>query len=528
MKRKHIITTLFVSLATTFGVLAGTFAQKEDKAVKAATDDTGLYLVSFDASTIPSSYRDQCSNFRIYLWFNGGLPAREYYMHETGIDDLYMVNVGLNGYSSVAGYQLRFDQNGDTKYSVDLSGSDYIEHINAGRHFRYSFDGGWSGDKWEVAMMHNNDKINYTTPTGTQQITFNQSQYDYFEINISDAVVGADYSFNLEFDADFTNDHDYVYDFIFDKNLIEHGSAQNTFRFKETGWYRLYITNNYSTELIEGVPNSGFIRVKKDRGWSDPDSYGYVYYVSENSSEAGVGGYPDINMYPFAAAGACGSWPGTDITSLGYDDVDCVFGFKFQNKQTYCHVYRIKYPFGGVYGLDEYVIFNFPNGGGQTADLLLQNRAAYWRNTEYHTCNYEAGAALEVIYDLQSVLEEVSEYTYQELSLQNSVCAISQSEAARLYRRYIALPASVRQTYIDASYINTYNSVDATGKNYISAYDIFTLLGQRGGVIGNSRISILAGLDVNDASTITAIVVVAIISTASVGAFFTLKKKKHN
>ena len=523
MKRKHLITSLFVSLATTFGVLAGTLTHKEDKAVKAATGDDTLILVSFDASSIDSSWRNQCSNFRVHLWYGGSNTTldRYYAMYELGVDDIYMTTVAIPGSSIPAGYQIVFDQGSATKYSTNMSGSDFTPWSHGGKHYRFSLSGSWSGDDWIANKECTDNKITFTSPSGTSQFLWNQAQYDYFNVRDINAVTDADYSIDLQFGASFDSTHDYVYSLFFSKEYVVAGSAPNTFRFKEAGNYYLFINNFVKTTIIDGSIASGIFELKKES--FGPDRFDYVYYVSENQSEE-----DDINIYTFEAAIGTGDYPGVPISYFGLDIVDCVFGFKFQNKQSYCKVYRIKYDLGYVGGIDHFVQFNYPNGGGQTEDMLLINRAAYWRNTAYHTCNYEAGAALEVIYDLQSVLEEVSAYTYQELSLQNSVCAISQSEAARLYRSYIALPSSVRQTYIDASYVNTYNSEDATGKNYISAYDIFTLLGRRGGVIGNSRINLLAELSASDASTIAAIVVVAIVSTASVGAFFTLKKRKHN
>ena len=532
MKRKHLITTLFVSLATTFGVLAGTLINKEVKAVKAVPGDTTVFFVTFDAGTIPSDWRDQCSNFRIYFWCSGeGAPSpREYNMHKLGIEDIYTANVSFNETNFIpAGYQLRFEQGTATKYSTDMPGSDFDAWPDHAKHYRFGFSGSWYGDNWGVTLNKSTDRISFTTPNGTTDFSINQAPSEYFFVEVNNAVTDFDYSYDLKFDSAFTSSHDYVYSLIFNKDLVTPGNANNTFRFKEAGSYHVYITNNSKTGLFDDEYSTGIVQIKKTLSFNDPENFGYLYYVSENSYEEGEG-YADIMMYTFLGAQANGDFPGTYMGAYGEDVVDCVFGFKFQNKQTYCKVYRVRYSFGYPNGLDEYVIFSYPKEGQnvKTADLLLQDRAAYWRNTAYHTCNYEAGAALDVIYDLQAVLEEVSDYVYEETTLQNSVCAISQSEAARLYRRYIALPLSVRQTYVDASYINTYNTPDPSSKNYISAYDIFTLLGQRGGVIGNSRINLLASLSANDASTIAVIVVLAIISTASVGAFFTLKKRKHN
>ena len=113
------------------------------------------------------------------------------------------------------------------------------------------------------------------------------------------------------------------------------------------------------------------------------------------------------------------------------------------------------------------------------------------------------------------------------MDLDNSICAISSSEAARLYLAYSNIASSIRIKYLDSSYVNVYNT-NGTGKEYISAYDVFQELGERGGLINNSRVSVLVNLSKNDIAMIIAMMSVSIISVASVGAFIILKKRKHN
>ena len=176
---------------------------------------------------------------------------------------------------------------------------------------------------------------------------------------------------------------------------------------------------------------------------------------------------------------------------------------------------------------DEHVVFNYPYEQ-KTANLLLVEHAAYWRGSVAESYNYEAGGALDLFYDFQTVLAGVGSYSYKERTLANSICAISQGEAARLYNLYMSFTAYDRTTFIDCSFVNTYNS-DGSGTEYISAYNIFTELGKRGGVIPtNSRALIFSTLGNIDNDNILVVVLVSVISIASVGLFFAFKKRKQD
>lgn len=530
MKKRHLISTLFVSITASLSVLAGVLTHKQAKSVKANTDDDIAYFITFDASTIPSSWRNECDNFRIYIWYGNGTD-REFQMHELGYQDIYTINVTLYDGLETAGYQLRFAQNGVTKYSVDLSGNDFIPYKSggAGLHYRYSFVDEWPDGKWNVAKECTSSRISLTTPqTSNNPFSYNNAQHGYFnlytETNIS---TSADITINLQFGSEFDSNNDYLYSLILNKDLVVPGNARNTFRFKDSCQYSIFINNFSKTILVDGVESTGIIQIKKvGSGWADPNTFGHIYYISERPEEEG-----NIMMFTFTGAYAQGNpddFPGTSIFSKEAAVIDCVFGFKFQNKSNYCKVYRILYNTGYINGLDNYIIFSFPYFNDQTADMLLVPGAAYFKTDVPNYYNYEAGAALDLLYDFQTILSGVADYDYHDQILSKSICAIPSSEAARLYQAYISLPQSVRATYIDASYINTYNS-DASDKNYISAYNIFTELGKRGGVIPtNSRALFFSTLGDIGNNNIFAIVLVTVVSIASVGAFFTFKKKKQD
>ena len=214
MKTKRLISTLRITLAITFGAFAVGYSQKQVKKVKAAVDDI-LYFVNFDASTIPSSYRDQCNNFRIYIWYNDSSLNREFFMHELGYQDLYTANVTLYDGNEPAGYQLTFDQNGVRKYSVDLSGNDFVPYKSggAGINYLYSFSDEWIDGKWSVTLQTNRTRISISTPQhpGLEFNYYEAAQgylYVSTETNIS---TSADIVINLQFGSEFDANNDYLY-----------------------------------------------------------------------------------------------------------------------------------------------------------------------------------------------------------------------------------------------------------------------------------------------------------------------------
>ena len=529
MKRKHIIPALLVSLATSVAVVAGTFAQKETREVKASSGDNFMLLISFDASGIGREWRDQCSNFRIHFWGDDGYD-KTFQFHESGYEDLFFYNLTLNTASQqISGYEFIFDQNGSPKKSQVWNATDVTKFYNStdyrGIAISYYFDEGeWPDGKWPSRhYLGSRPFIRCPNTSGsgyeTKEFRFvlADNRFESLPFNITENNIDKDVVINL---MQRPQIEDYAYSLFSSDELIIKGSSENSIRFKKTGNYSLFINNITKTIEVDGVESKGCLEAA-----SKSDSYvDYVYYVSQNASEDG-----HINAYTFSSTNSdthsLGEWPGTSIEDLGAVKVNLINGFRFQNNSA--NVYKI--PMNDISSLwyDDSIIFNFTGDAyGQTADLLFQNKATYWRGSLGNTVNLDAGRALDLFFDLQEVLSNVSSYRYNEMDLDNSICAISSSEAARLYTAYSNIASSVRAKYLDSSYVNVYAS-NGTDKEYISAYDVFQTLGERGGLINNSRVSALANLSKNDSAMIIAMLSVSVVFVASVGAFIVLKKKKH-
>ena len=533
MKRKHIIPVTLASLAISFGVFAGALAQKETKEVKASIGDDLMLLISFDASGIGRDWRDQCSNFRIHLWGTGGYD-KTFTFHESGYEDLFFYNLTLNTQAQqINGYQFIFDQNGSPQYSEDWNAAAVTDFYNSNSYNRrainYYFDeGDWIGTKWPSGYYCPDPlpSIAYYEPDGDFMMesfrhTFQYNRFESRAITITNSNINRDIVINLSQRPEIV---DYAYSLFSSTDLIIKGNSNNSFRFKNPGIYTLYLNNTTKTTEVGGVITKGCLDVVPEDG---SHVVNYVYYVSQNANEDG-----HINAYTFSSTTedihSLGEWPGKSLEELGAVKVNLINGFRFEN--TSANVYKIPLGDYGISSLwsDDSIIFNYTGEAyGQTANLLLQNKATYWRGSLENTVNLDAGKALDLFFDLQEVLSNVSSYRYNEMDLDNSICAISSSEAARLYLAYSTITSSIRTKYLDASYINVYTP-NGSGKEYISAYDVFQKLGERGGLINNSRLSVLVNLSDNDIAMIIAIISATIISIASIGAFIILKKRKHN
>ena len=527
MKRKHVIAALFVSLATSFGALAGTISHKQSKAVKAespAAYYNVTFFVAFDARSIDSSWRSECSNFRIHFWgtvskWDDTPFEKTFSLCETGYSDFYASTIAFNcDVAYITGYEFIFDQNYQEKKSMVFNDNTSYARASNAYSYLYGLDGNaqWQDGKWPCNLTSSSSTITLTS--GVNTYSFDpKPQFERFSLAINVTNSNSNDEFVLHmFDTSFQSANDFAYSMFLNKDLITPGATRNSFKFNQTGNFDLHINNYCKSTQIDGVDQKGIIDLKPNNGYHD----GYIYYVSQDSREDG-----HIKLYTFLESCTTGEWAGIDLNSVsGVEIVDVVNGFRFENNSY--KVYKIPVQFG-PYADSQFILSYTGDAYGQTADLPIADHAAYWRGSAKGSFNSDAGKALDLFYDLQTVLSIVDSYSYKGHSLSNSVCAVSSSEAARLYLAYTSLSSFVRTKYIDASYVNTHNA-DGTGLNYISAYDIFQELGRIGGVVGSSRINLLSETSLNDASTVATIIVVAIISAGSVGVFFTLKKRKHN
>lgn len=204
------------------------------------------------------------------------------------------------------------------------------------------------------------------------------------------------------------------------------------------------------------------------------------------------------------------------------DFVAPAYGLKFQGREH--NVYRLPIQFGD-FDCDTHIIFT--SSEGQSANLLIQPGAAYWMGSPAESFNELAGRVLDVFYDLQNALKEVSPYGEKELA--SSVCALSAEKAGELYDAYDSFSADEKETWFASSSIFTYVNKDSDTIADRSAKDVFTQLGVLAGRINTTgRYISDFGYDANSSTIIIITSVFALISITSISVLLIAKKRKTN
>lgn len=294
------------------------------------------------------------------------------------------------------------------------------------------------------------------------------------------------------------------------------------------GWYWYSeSTWQYPVGTIADVnDNYTICAVYEDRSQYVQDSY--VYYVCDLLDGEQTPNY----IYTFGGHEEFGAWPGTAITSVG-TDVHGVVAFQGSASEGYTRrIYKV--PYTTAFG-DDHLILVYNGGtdagGDQTADMLLVEGSAYWWSSDADYHNDDAGAALDFIFELESIRNAV---TASGDILDYSICGISSSNAATLCTSYNALSESKR-SYVDGSYTYTYARLNPSYNDNVSFYDIMDELSRIAGKVkltGHSAIrdfNLFPYLneDGNTVATITIIIAssVSLISIAGISIVLIKKRK---
>lgn len=276
------------------------------------------------------------------------------------------------------------------------------------------------------------------------------------------------------------------------------------------GWY----TNTGCTTSYTARKLTGNISLYAKYTSLVDDSY--IYYVT--GSESTTGDY----IYTFNGDEQFGGWPGKAITSVtGALEVHGVVCFQGTSQ----YIYKI--PYSTSANDTGLIIHN--NSGTQTVNMSLVSHSAYWFITDESLVDYhndDAGTALDLIFAVEAKRNAV---TASGNIAAYSICGISASDAASLYNTYYGLSSSIKTNYIDNSTTYTYDGTDKTKQTNVSFADIMAELktiALKGSqtVLGTSR-NVLRN---NNNSTVIIIAIACVSGLSTVGAFFLLKKKKHN
>ena len=274
--------------------------------------------------------------------------------------------------------------------------------------------------------------------------------------------------------------------------------------------------NNITSDLkIRSAGSIGiYLKTNTNQVWASgyiPDE-GYIYYVSAES-------YTTPNyIYSWGGTEQFGTWGGTAITSVsGYKELSTVVNFN--GKQGY--IYKIP-----VNSSDSnFKLHN--NSGTESVNKTLTLGGTYWWDST--TADMDATIALDLIDRIETARIAAS-YTKGNASFSYSVCGISQSTAASLCNEYNAITSSAAKSYFDKS--TTYTWIDATSndnsnqQNWTFKQIIDQLAAISSGNGSGTNSKYFQSLTITESFVPIAVVVTSLISSAALGTFFLLRKKR--
>ena len=510
MKIKRLFSVLGLGFFAFAAVGAGLVGAKAKKAESVKADgEKWMVTISFDNSNPEKSESwGYIDNQQVRFWGTGVSYDTVHYLHSTGRDHFYTVNVVFTSGQSVDGMQIRFDEEGVAKQSQDITIS--LDSSCNGRAYAFTFpkEVSWSDGKWSV------ENNGYCIPsanfgeTNPQQLDF-EPDPDTASYHIKNVVLADDtFYVNLCTFSYVKHQWDDTYAAIREEasyfsEYFYSWYGEHWVELKSGGTYDIFFTN----EFKEG----GVIDVKKHAAEEET----FIYYVT-NSADTTTD-----YIYAWGGEEQFGEFPGTSIASLvAADKAEELTGngvVHFQGGETAKLIYRINiskgYPVGDS-------MFMFDNGtmSYKSAERAIVNEHAYWWTGD---ANYDAAQAIQFIELLEAYRNKVSG---------SSVCDMIVEDATFLVNQYNGTDETIRTTYIDDSTIYTYADKTRTTNTLVTVKKIMIELGRIAGipVVGVSSSNYLFTADINGSNIVLIISVVALVSVSSLSLLIVLKKRKHN
>ena len=494
MKKKSFLLGLGVVAAFSFGLMASLLHSNEVKEVKATSDDK-MFAVVIDLDQAVGYTDFHYPEVHFYDSANNTIDKYEPLHLLTGTK--YTANCTFDSSSqTIDKIQFLFKQtNDEDKWSNSLDISPTADYV-----YHYKFLNTWSGSNWNVnasgnaqlrfqyyGSEQNNITVWFTADTDSKswKTTIEIVETGFDETDLGQLYFG-DWNYGV------------VRQTCIDKYLSNY--SLNSFRFNEPGKYDIICHNSYE--------DSGIFSILK---YEEEESYVYLIDVSA-----------DTGIYTFGEGGIEQFGAFDDKTRLGgIGGANDVTGdLKFQNNDVSIWYLPLKI---GYPNADHIIIINYNQYGvvgSQSANLLLVPGSAYWfsYDADYH--NDDAGLALDFLLEAEATRKAVTASGSVQV---NSICGISKANAAALYGKYIALSASIRSTYVDCTYVNTYKKDGSAGLQYVSYADVMAELA----IIGEVNISPSTTMNpLNMSKNVAYIVIIAAaLSVSLIGFVFVLKKK---
>lgn len=363
--------------------------------------------------------------------------------------------------------------------------------------------------KWSGAYIKGSWDSSWTA----KQLTYN-SNTDRYQITVSNLAAGTQFKFTSKSDWSGTN---IAYDWggissdkVLSTITYDGGGNDHNFVLRAAGTYTFYVD--------KGVIETGY----------DDPSYGvhiecdYSYVISHANKE-----YTRIHLWN-SDTDAYTSWDNDPtLANIGGGQA---YNVKWGNSSY--SLYRIPHPL-----LTSYKNAILRDATSQTADFSLSNVTGPGFINMTSTTNTSAGfentnsdnyKAAKIAFDAVS---HRGAATYNNYNFAYSVCATSASDAQNIINAYDGSSSSVKNilntvkvnVYDVSGTLSEYTKTDLQISKVVDAMRI--IVAKNGGGSSSNFISI----SWKDNQAIIAVVLIgSIVMFTSVGAFFLLKKKKHN
>ena len=492
MKVRQIIVASLLAIGATAGIGASLARVSDARVAKADGEWLCCSILDLDSSNtqIPT-YAGFDNNSLLFRCWKDGVDGsvKEFAMHQTGLENVFMIIAKLPGDYSFDRIQFRYTESSGQKYSTVYNES-YSSELPNKIVRGYNYQGGWTDANWNLTV---DKSYNPTIENGSSSISLlpDVANTRYIAQNVS--VVADTY---LNFYAT-TTTNGYC-DMIDDTSLNTYFKASyssNWVEAKESGTFDIILDNSYS--------DNGVVRFKKH---SDTTT-SYIYYVTQNDQAT------NDYIYAWGDEEQFGEWPGTKITTItGIQEVTGNGVLHFEGSSVAKLIYKIPVRIGGYPNGDTSFKFN-NNYDWQSEERSLVATAAYWYTGPANT---NASEAIEFLVEAEDIRNHAADY---------SVCNISDSDATILVNAYNALTADVR-AFVDSSSVYTHKRDGSDGNELVSYRIVMEQLAKIANKPLVSSSNLLSNNKVNNDALMIVVIALSLISVTAI--FLVFKKRKQN
>ena len=501
MKAKHLLKVAGASIFAFALACVGALAAKPQKAEPVSADgETWMINATFNAKEIMTWDGVGIHSFVFRCGMDGEEGWAEKTMSPSGTEGLYTANLTFTDDFQFNRIQVKFTQNGETKWSnpYSLSGSKATHQ-------------GWYGLTYSSWDSGNNFNV-----SGNSYVSGPSFQYNNVNYVLEEDVANSRYIYRNFVVSEVGSSIYYIFYWAMSYSHTLNTLTANTVNkyFSDKGWELsdewccMRITGTYDVIFKDDGNDGGVVEFKLHS-----DDRDYIYLVGTDITE-------DTAIYTFGETGIeeFGAFPGKQLKDVvGAEEIHG--DLKFQGEENY--IWRVEVDM--YYPKADHLILSQINEHGvvgtQTADMLLVRHSAYWFSNDIDYHNDLAGSALKFLFDAEAVRKAASD---------QSVCDVAKLDAESIVYTYNSLGTFMQETYIDNTTVNTWTDSTRTAKQYVSYRAVMEELARIAEMsLPNSSKYVPTGVNNNAKTTSIIIVLTVSLSMISISTLIIIRKRKH-